>query len=164
MKLLLNKGGNQSMKPLNNERGFTLIEVVASIVIIAIVLISFSQLFIQTNKTAAKNNEKLVTVNLADAALVKLKSETFAKNSSITNVNNYFVDNVESDPTKKKPPLAIEMNGKSYSVAYAASQSNSTVTNSNHSEKDLNLIKVVVTVTAPDGKTKGSSEGYVSLE
>ncbi|MEO4053320.1 type II secretion system protein [Solibacillus sp. CAU 1738] len=149
---------------LTSQRGFSLIEVVASIVIITIVLISFSQLFVQSNKTAAHNNEKLVTVNLADAALVKLRSETFTKNSSITNVNDYFVDNVETDATKKKPPREIKMNGKTYSVSYVASQSATNVPNSNNSEKDLNLIKVVVTVTAPDGKIKGSSEGYVSLE
>ena len=154
------------MKSIKKESGFTLIEVVASIVIITLVLLSFSQLFIQSSKTAAHNNEKLVTINLADAALVKLKSESFTKDASITNVNQYFEDNVESDPTKKKPPLAIDMNGKRYSVSYTASQSDNIlhVKNSNNTEKDLDLIKVVVTVTAPDGKIKGSSEGYVSLE
>lgn len=151
-------------KLLKSEQGISLIEVIASIVIVTIVLISFAQLFVQSSKTAAYNNEKLVTINLADAALVKLKAETFTKNPSIGNVNDYFVDNVEPDPTKKTPPLAIQMNGKSYPVSYTASQNLNKVTNSNYSEKDLNLIKVVVTVTAPDGKIKGSSEGYVSLE
>lgn len=152
------------MKPTKKESGFTLLEVVASIVIITIVLLSFSQLFIQSNKTAAHNNERLVTINLADAALVKLKSQSFTKDASFTNVNQYFEDNVESDLTKKKPPLAIQMNGKTYAVSYVPSQSNINVMNSNYSEEDLDLIKVVVTVTAPDGKIKGSSEGYVSLE
>lgn len=151
-------------KLFKNEKGISLIEVVASVVIITIVLISFAQLFIQSNKTAAYNNEKLVTINLADAALAKLKSETFTKNSANSNVNDYFVDNKEPNATKKKPPLSIEMNGKSYSVSYNATQSTKKVTNSNNSEKDLNLIKVVVTVTGPNGKIKGSSEGYVSLE
>ena len=154
------------MKSIKKESGFTLIEIIASIVIITLVLLSFSQLFIQSSKTAAHNNEKLVTINLADAALVKLKSESFTKDASITNVNQYFEDNVEPDPTKKKPPLAIDINGKRYSVSYTASQSDNIVhvKNSNNTEKDLDLIKVVVTVTAPDGKIKGSSEGYVSLE
>lgn len=156
------------MKSITKERGFTLIEVVASIVIIGIVLISFSQLFIQSNKTAVYNNEKLVTINLADAALTKLKAQSFTKDSTITHteVNKYFVDNVELDPTKKKPPTEIQMNGKKYSVSYAASQSEKPedINNSKNSEEKLGLIKVVVTVTAPDGKIKGSSEGYVSLE
>lgn len=149
-----------------SEQGFSLIEVVASIVIVTILLISFAQLFIQANKTAAHNNEKLVTINLADAVLAKLQSETFARDSSITDVNNYFFDNSVNDPAQKNPPLAIWMNGKSYSITYKASQNNKKelITNSTYSEKELDLIKVVVTVIAPDGKIKGSSEGYVSIE
>ena len=115
-------------------------------------------------KLAHKNNEKLATVNLADAMLARLKYESFTKDATISDVNNYFIDNSESDPTKKIPPTLINMNGKEYKVTYAASQNSSKVTNANYSEKQLNLIKVVVTVTAPDGKIKGASEGYVSLE
>ncbi|MBD8038249.1 type II secretion system protein [Solibacillus sp. A46] len=152
------------MKVLQKENGFSLIEVVAAIVIIGIVLLSFSQIFIQTSKTAHKNNEKLTTINLADAMLVRLKAESFIHNQTITDVNNYFKDMTESDPTKKKPPTLIKMNDKEYKVSYVASQSNSLVNNATYSEKDLKLVKVVVTVTAPDGKTKGSSEGYVALE
>lgn len=151
------------MKVLKEERGFSLIEVVAAIVIIGIVLLSFSQLFIQSNKIAHKNNEKLTTINLADAMLVRLKSESFTHNPNISNVNDYFKDS-NSDPTQKKPPTLIKMNNKEYVVSYVASQSNSKINNSTYSETNLKLVKVVVTVTAPDGKTKGSSEGYVALE
>lgn len=152
------------MKQLKNERGFTLIEVVASLVIITIVLISFSQLFVQSNKTANYNNEKLTTINLADAALVKLKSLPLTKDTSITDVNSYLIDSIESNPQKMKPVKAIELNGKLYNVTYVASQSKDVITNAKNTEEQLNLIKVIVTVTAPDGKIKGSSEGYVSLE
>jgi prepilin-type N-terminal cleavage/methylation domain-containing protein len=154
------------LSKIRSEQGFSLIEVVASIVIVSILLISFAQLFIQTNKTAAYNNEKLVTINLADAALAKLQAETFAKNPNITNVNHYFIDNSITEPALKNPPLAILLNGKIYSITYTASQNNKKefITNSTYSEKELDLIKVVVTVTAPEGKIKGSSEGYVSLE
>ncbi|MER2008533.1 MAG: prepilin-type N-terminal cleavage/methylation domain-containing protein [Psychrobacillus sp.] len=152
------------MKVLKEERGFSLIEVVASLIIITIVLLSFSQLFIQSNKIVHKNNEKLITVNLADAMLVRLKSESFSYNPDFSNVNEYFKDTIETDPVKKKPPTLIKMNNKEYVVSYVSSQSNSKIINSNYSETNLKLVKVVVTVTAPDGKTKGSSEGYVALE
>lgn len=154
------------MKFINNEEGVSLIELLAAMAIVTILLLSFAQLFIQSNKTAAYNNEKLVTINLADAALAKLQSETFTKRPAITNVNEYFIDSEEKLPTNKKPPVAIEMNGKTYAISYEASQSGAApdMGNFNYSEKTLNLIKVVVTVTAPDGKIKGSSEGYVSLE
>lgn len=149
---------------LKKERGFSLLEVVAAIVIIGIVLLSFSQIFIQTSKTAHKNNEKLATINLADAMLVRLKAESFNLDPTIIDVNNYFKDTTENDPTKKKPPTLIKMNDKEYEISYVASQSKDNFENAQYTEFDLNLIKVVVTVTAPDGKIKGSSEGYVALE
>lgn len=152
------------MKFLKQQHGITLVEVVAAILIVGIVLISFSQLFIQSNRIAHKNNEKLITVNLADAMLVRLKSESFAYNSTITDPNRYFIDATQSDRTKKKPPTLIRMNDKNYEVSYSASQNNQMINNATYSEKDLKLVKVVVTVTAPDGKTKGSSEGFVALE
>lgn len=152
------------MMVLKQQRGLSLVEVIAAIAIVGIILLSFSHILIQTNKIAYKNNEKLITVNLADAMLVRLKSESFTYNSTITNPNNYFVDTTQSDRTKKKPPTLIKMNDKNYEVNYSASQSNQAITNASNSEKDLKLIRVIVTVTAPDGKTKGSSEGYVSIE
>ena len=146
------------------ERGFSLIEVVASIVIITILLVSFSQLFVQANKTAAYNNEKLVTINLADAVLAKLRSETFTKNPTITDMNDYFKEPTNIDPSKRKIPIEIQMNGQTYSISYKASQSGDVIKNSIFTEQTLDLIKVVVTVSAPNGKIKGSTEGYVVLE
>ncbi len=96
--------------------------------------------------------------------LVRLKSESFAYNSTITDPNSYFIDATQSDRTKKRPPTLIKMNGKDYEVSYSASLNSQQVNNASYSEKDLKLVKVVVTVTAPDGKTKGSSEGFVALE
>lgn len=152
------------MRRLKNDQGFSIVEIVASIIIISIILLSFSQLIIQSNKYALKNNEKLVTINLADAILVKLKSQVFAENPTITDMNDYFKDNTEADPVKKNPPLQIKMNGKIYKISYVASQNPNKLNNTKSSEKELKLIKVRVTVTAPDNKTKGTTEGYVSLE
>lgn len=154
------------MEVIKNENGISLIELVASMAIVSLLLISFSQLFIQANKASVHNNEKLVTINLADASLAKLQSETFTKKPALTNPNDYFIDPNEKDPAKKRPPIAIVMNGKTYTISYKASQSDVSPSSGKirYSEKSLNLIKVVVTVTAPDGKIKGSSEGYVSLE
>lgn len=146
---------------LRNPKGFTLIEVVASIVIITIVLLSFSQIFIQTNRTAAINNEKLVTINLADAMLAKVQGKTYPKTS---NIQSYFVDNSQPNKKLKNPPLEFDLNGKTYTISYKAIQETAKTKNAKFSEKDLNLVKVVVTVTSPNGKTKGSSEGYVLIE
>lgn len=152
------------MKFLKKESGFSLIEVVAAIMIIGIVLLSFSQLFIQTNKIAHKNNEKLTTINLADAMLVRLKSEPFSYDPAITDVNDYFIDPKEQDPLKKKPQTLIKMNEKEYEVSYVAKQHTQNHNHAGFTEYDLKLVTVIVTVTAPDGKIKSSSEGYVVLE
>ncbi len=154
------------MKKLNkNQSGFTLIEVIASIMIITIVLISFSQIFIQSNKTASINTEKLVTINLADAMLARVQAKSYIKITTTgATVQDYFIDRTKTDKKLMDPPLEIDLNGRTYTISYKASQSTSKPANSGFSEKDLNLVKVVVTVTAPDGKTKGSSEGYVSIE
>lgn len=59
----------------------------------------------------------------------------------------------------------MELNKEIYTITYTPSQQNNrNYVNSQFTEKDLNLIKVVVTVTSPNGKTKSSSEGYVSIE
>lgn len=154
------------MKKLSkNDNGFTLIEVIASITIITIVLISFSQIFIQSNKTASINTEKLVTINLADAMLAKVRAKSYTKITlTSATVQDYFINRTKTYKKLMDPPLEIELNGRTYAISYQASQSTSKPANSSFSEKDLNLIKVVVTVTAPDGKTKGSSEGYVSID
>lgn len=133
-----------------NEKGLTLIEVIASIAIISIVLLSFFQLFIQSNKTAVANNEKLVVINLADAQLERLKLDHIV-----------LIDLDKLDPetiNKKSKSFELEkilLNSKSYSVNVLASVS--------EAEKNLNLVNIVVTVTAPNGKTKSSVEGYVKL-
>ncbi len=126
-------------------------------------LLSFAQLFIATNKTATVNIEKLVTVNLADAVLAKLKSDPLTKIAT-KDLNDYFKDTSEPDAKKKNPPLEIDLNGKTYTITYTPSQNSNKYVNSDFTEKDLTLIKVVVTVTSQNGKTRGSSEGYVSIE
>lgn len=139
---------------MNNQRGFTLLEVVASIVIISIILLSFAQLFIQSNKTAAYNNEKLVTINLADAMLAKAQA------------TKGVFDSFVLDPTKTDAQTTnFTMNSKDYLVIFNASQSVDTPTNARYSEAALKLVKVVVTVCPKngddscEGKTKGTSEG-----
>lgn len=138
---------------MKNNKGFTLIEVIASLVIITIVLISFAQIFIQANKQASLNNEKLVVINLADAVLEKLKATPVQK-KTITNVNEYF----------QNEPTTMILNGKTYTISYQASQNSTKHTNTNFSESELNFIRVVVTVISPNGKTKATTEGYVVIE
>lgn len=154
------------MKILKQQRGFSLIEVVAAIVIIGIVLISFSQLLIQSNKLAHKNTEKLVTIQLADAMLERLKANPSENTTILAKIKTYCPgDNILIKP-EDQVTSQIVINSKTYHVTYFSSQCSKSNTFQNTTNTDLNLklVRVVVTVTAPKGKTKGSTEGYVVLE
>jgi prepilin-type N-terminal cleavage/methylation domain-containing protein len=62
----------QKLKLVNrnkNENGFTLIEVLVSIVILFIILITFFSFFGQSLKFSGKNEEQLVSYNLASKTL-----------------------------------------------------------------------------------------------
>ena len=137
-----NQVGGNNMQ--NREEGFSLIEVVASLVLVSIVLISFVQIFIQSNKTAVDNTEKIVVINLADAQLERLK------------IDSSILEGVKSLPkgsNKTYTMEAIKLNNKVYSVQVIAS-----VTQEEYERK---LINIVVTVSAPNNKTKSSIEGYI---
>lgn len=145
-------------KTTATQNGFTLVETLASIVLLVIILLSFTQLFVQTNKAANINNEKLVVINLADGILEGLKAKPMKEIKNTSDVQDYF--KMATNPAA--PPNTITFNEKAYTVSYAASQG--TEKYGRNSEVELKIMKVVVTVTAPDGKTKSSTEGYVSIE
>ncbi|MBD8034550.1 MULTISPECIES: type IV pilus modification PilV family protein [Solibacillus] len=137
------------MKVLKKEEGFTLIEVVSSIVIITIVLLSFSQLFIQSNKTAAYNNEKLVAINMAEAELERLKLMPFAEYlPSIDSTKLYNFETI-SDIEKK-----LYSDGDNYRLNIKATQTSE--------EKNRKLINIVITVKYRNSKS--TVEGYIRYE
>ena len=148
------------LKKLKNNDGLTLVEVIASIVIITIILLSFSQVFIQTNKTAAINNEKLIVINLADAYLERLIAEGI-ENKGFTNVKDYFSD------YPRTIKLSTDPNSSEYTV-YITASNNNAVSNSVTTELDQMKVNVVVKVVSKKniGKREISSqtEGYVQIE
>lgn len=137
------------MKILKQQRGFSLIEVVAALVIITIVLLSFSQLFIQSNKTAAYNNEKLVAINMAEAELERLKLMPFAEYLPPLGTTDPYKFETTSDIVKK-----LYSNGDNYLLSIKATQS--------PDEKIRNLINIVVTVRYKNSKS--TVEGYIRYE
>ena len=137
-----------------NNRGFTLVEVLASFVIITIVITSIMAVFMQSNKIAAHNNEKLVVVNLADAYLERLKVEP-----SIIDFNSSTPSEVFYSPqncTALCEFLNISINDKQYSITIHAKQSSH--------EIDLNLIKVLVKVESTSSNVSSKVEGYLPYE
>lgn len=140
--------GDFKMKILKEERGFSLIEVVASLVMITIVLLSFSQLFIQSNKTAAYNNEKLVAINMAEAELERLKMTPFIE--YLPTINSSSLYNFKTPQDIKKTLYS----GNIYSLNINATQTSE--------EQKRKLINVVVTVKYKNSQS--TVEGYIKYE
>ncbi|MEK4128308.1 prepilin-type N-terminal cleavage/methylation domain-containing protein [Solibacillus sp. FSL W8-0474] len=154
--------GGKMRHKLINKKGFTLLEVVASLAIISIILLSFAQIFVQSNRVANSNNEKLIVTNLADAVLQRMQNTAFSTANfgdelhQLGNCNNSnYLQNISSED--------IPLNNKNYVVKYTACQ-NSSIKNALNNEKNLNLVKITVTVKEKNGNTTGKTEGYVVLE
>lgn len=128
-----------------NEKGLTLVEVLAALVILSIVLMSFTALFANTNRMAVSNNEKLVVINLADAYLER------AKITPSDYIDVYPPTKlIES---KQKPPFFMTMNNKTYEVLVKIKK-----------DASLPLLNIVVTVKAVDSNISSSVEGVVPYE
>lgn len=152
---------------MKDERGFTLVEVLASLVIISLVLTSFMAIFSNTNALAVSNSEKLVVINLADSYL-----ERFKVNPEDTiNIERPNNSKIAFPPSMISCPKAerinngcrrvelfkpAKINGKEYMVEFQISQ--------DRDEKILSLYDVVVKVTSSDSGLSSSVEGYVHYE
>ncbi|MDI7741498.1 type II secretion system protein [Lysinibacillus fusiformis] len=147
------------MRILKENNGFTLIEVVASIVIVTIVLTSFATLIIQSNKTAVYNNEKLVLIHLADAELERLQAIPIQSNYST--LQDYL------DMNHKR---IYELNSQFYLIDFEV-----ITPPSGSNELSFQLANVLTTVSLCKNKSnvtienceqgaKSSTEGYVSFE
>ncbi len=148
------------MKRIKSQRGFSLIEVVASIVLISIILLSFAQIFVQANSTANINNEKLVVINLADAYLERLKA-TGLEEKRITTLEDYFKD------YPKTVKIIDDSKSPTYTVSIKPSNTN-VISNAITTEINQNKINIVVTVTSSkkinNRIISSTTEGYVQIE
>lgn len=78
-----------------NNNGFTLIEVVASIVLLTIVLVIFSSIFLQMDNINGKNGDNLDAANAGKELLVELKKKSYSEITSgslPTSITNYSIE------------------------------------------------------------------------
>lgn len=104
---------------MKREEGFTLVEVVASLVIIGIVLLSVAQLMIKSNDAAAINNEKLVAIDLADAVLQRLKAESYVVKEAKGESDNFDIDLPDHFLIDLK---TYSLKGQSYTIVKLSAQ------------------------------------------
>lgn len=134
---------------MENEKGFTLVEVLASLVIISIVLMSSMAIFSNTNALAVSNNEKLVVINLADAYLERVKANP-------TEFITPFPP-TKKDESKGRTQSTVRMNERNYEVVIKVTQSTTEF-------NELSLLNIVVKVSAQNSKHTSSVEGYIPYE
>lgn len=140
-----------------NQTGFTLVEILASIVILSVIFIGIFQLFMFTSKTATSNNTKLVTTHMAKATIerIKIDHESFFQQEKVKPDPIIYTKN-NCEPNHCEQLYEFFINDNVYEVEVKISQ--------NANEKDLELINVVVTVEQIDKKVKSKVEGYVIYE
>ncbi|MCH4825619.1 MAG: type II secretion system GspH family protein [Planococcus sp. (in: firmicutes)] len=141
---------------MNNEKGFTLLEVLAAMAILSIVLMSFMAVFANTDRLAIRNSEKLIIINLADAYLERIKINP---SEFIGTLPPTLTSCPSPDTSKKCKTVTVTpdpINEKTYAVTIIMKQDST--------EQGLKLLDTTVQVSSADSKIKSSVEGYVSYE
>src|SRR5690625_6696683 len=102
----------------STQKGFTLVEVLASIVIISVILVGVAQLMLFTNKTAVSNNSKLVTTHLAKATMerIKIEPEAYFPFSNVTSEKKEYTKN-NCHPTEDRK--STRLNSNHVAISYA---------------------------------------------
>lgn len=141
-----------------NEKGLTLVEVLASIVILTIVLTSFYGLFIQSAKFDKVNEDSLVASNLANQVredLITNKFELYfetisADNNIVIKDKSIFSGEIELDTNNnfvEYPELSLKL-----------TDTNTTTTSIDKDEFGLYSIKIEI---LKNGKTVAATYCYV---
>lgn len=146
------------MKKSINERGFTIVELLAAIVILSIILLSVMQIFIFSTKTVTSTQSKLVTTHLAKATIERIKVDA-ANYIPFTEVeeDELVIDKDNCTALGVECSLyTTKLNDTDYDVEIIVSQT--------PEEKNLNLVNVVVNVKQTGERFSSTVEGYVVYE
>ncbi|GGA82064.1 type IV pilus modification PilV family protein [Ornithinibacillus halotolerans] len=136
------------------EGGFTLVEVLASLVIISIILIGTFNLIVFTNEAAVSNNHRLVAINLATATLERIKVVPSSYFTMPTEENFYQTFNKDNCEEAKCDMYSTLLNDKNYLLILDVSQTTE--------EKAMGLLEVIVTIELPEENIRHKVEGYVN--
>ncbi|PLR68300.1 type IV pilus modification PilV family protein [Bacillus sp. UMB0893] len=140
-------------KDCSKQSGFTLIEVLASIVILTIMFSVLSGFFVNSASYSNTFDKKLTAVQLSKSLLEKYQAEGF---DIADNKIGLFPEKLSGEEIADKLGLTSEMFDTSYYEATVSFQ------NPDRIQTDK-LIKITVTVSAKTGNKSASSElkGYI---
>lgn len=132
---------------LKNSKGFTLIEVLASIVLISILLMLVSTYFVnsyQQNKNLSKNFD---SIQICQSLLDVYKTKEFSE------LEKDVGKSLSIDATGIKTELQLDASTK---INYSAK-----ITIKKHPSLSNRILVLTVSVSSVDGKNTTSLEGYV---
>lgn len=78
-------------KTIRNNKGLTLVEILAALVVLGIVLVSFMSFFTQSAKFTAHNDEKLTAVQVAEEIVAEVRQGDFPEDVNFDRYH-YAVD------------------------------------------------------------------------
>lgn len=138
---------------MRNNRGFTLIEVLASIVILSILATVFFQMFVFSQKTTTSSKEKLVAINVAQGVLERIK---YKAHDEIQSPGTYTSANCtsSSNPSNCQKRYKIMVNNINYSIKIQVG---------GKVDSELNLYSAKVLVYDENGKIQSTVKGFVEL-
>ncbi len=142
----------KSTKDVFNERGMTLVEILAALVILGIVFVGFMTIFPQMTNFNEKTETKLETMNLAKIELEKLLKES---------PSDEYLTIIKNDPqgiwTKEYP------SGKNTIRAEYSTKAILSPRNENEKKQPVSLY--VLTVKVLEGaKVKSETFGYYEVK
>lgn len=84
---------------MKNDKGFTLVEILASLTILGIVFIGFMTVFPQMTKFNEKTEDKLISMNLAKKELAEWQLRTYSWNE----FEQYSEEKIDGETVKRIP-------------------------------------------------------------
>lgn len=154
-----------------NQKAFTLIEVLASVLILTLIIFGSMALLNFTNTMAKSNNEKIVAVNLAKATLERINVKA----------TDFIDPEIDLEDTRYDSPLIFtqascknnltcenlyqpQINDKIYEVEVYVSQDKKAREDEKYSEKELGLLNIKIIVNLAESDVSGQAEGYIDEE
>lgn len=137
-----------------NEKGMTLVEILAALVILGIVFVGFMTVFPQMTLINSKTEAKLESMNIAKREFVELKDVTTDKSKAF----QIYINGSKGKNLKKIITYIYDENDYQIKVDYYEDDENNLKKNSHPNSIQLNKIHIQV---IKEGKVISETFGYI---
>ena len=142
---------------MSNERGFSLVEILCSIVILGLVATVFFQFFLFSQKTTTSSQEKLVAINIAQGVLERMNHRGYLEITEPEDPESIAYPKTYSTSTcnvTECPKYTFRINNVDYKIVIEVGEK---------PDSKLRIRSVVVKVLDADNKPQSSVKGFVEI-